>query len=422
MQRFTSFVALAVLGVLLSPSMIFWQEEARAQGQTRRSGDPRDRGGRDPRGEVLVPGGPLPGLTTEQQAAFADGLEEFEEVEDAQGGLGPVFNGKSCAECHIQPVVGGSSAEIVVAREIRIGTILNGVFDPMEYLGGSVLQQRSIHEELPDSSVTGEQVPPEATLVSRRITTPLFGAGLIETIPVAQILQRADPSDRDRDGISGVPNQVFNPEAGEYQLGRFGWKAHVPTLHLFSGDAYLNEMGITNPSFPQENLPQGQPIPPDSDLVPELEDNGEAVEGFTTFMAFLAPLAPRPSMNSAGQGLRVFQGIGCAGCHTPSLGTGDSPVSALRFKRADLFSDLLLHDMGPGLADGIQMGAAKGSEWRTAPLWGLSRRIFFLHDGRAQTIEAAVASHGGEARRARDRFAVLARRDRDALLAFLNSL
>jgi CxxC motif-containing protein (DUF1111 family) len=241
-------------------------------------------------------------------------------------------------------------------------------------------------------------------------------------------VQLSDPADRDRDGISGTPNRVYNPETGREEISRFGWKAHVPTLRLFAGDAYLNEMGITNPTFPQENLPQGQPIPAGWDAfieTPEkLEDDGEGVDNFTNFMRLLAPL-PSGSLSRgplAARGARIFREIGCASCHIPMLPTGDHEVGVLRRQPVHLYSDLLLHDMGPALADGLEMGLASGSEWRTAPLWGLSRRKFLLHDGRALTIEDAIAPHGGEALAARNRYLRLRRGERTALLAFLGTL
>ena len=293
--------------------------------------------------------------------------------------------------------------------------------------GGPVLQRQSIHEELPDCSVQPEVVPAEATLVSLRATTPLFGAGLIEAITEANILARADPDDRNGDGISGRTNFVFNPETGHNEIGRFGWKAHISTLHHFAGDAYLNEMGITSPSFPQENLPQGQPIPDGCDLIPEtngqVEDaDGKDVAAFTDYMRFLAPPAPRALNTRTSHGAKTFMAIGCANCHVPTLFTGDNPVAALRFKRVNLYSDLLLHNMGPDLEDGMEMGSAKGDEWRTTPLWGLSNRLFFLHDGRTSNLEEAILAHGGEAERAHDRYLRLKPFERRALIRFLKSL
>jgi CxxC motif-containing protein (DUF1111 family) len=256
-------------------------------------------------------------------------------------------------------------------------------------------------------------VPPEATFVSLRITTPLFGAGLMEAIPEASILENAS-----RNG--GKPNRVFNPDTGQTELGRFGWKAQVATLHQFAGDAYLNEMGITNPSFPQENRPQGQPIPPGCDTVPDPEDNGSGVKAFADFMRFLAPAPRGPVTAQVQRGEQVFSQIGCASCHVPTMMTGNNPVAALSNKPVNLFSDLLLHDVGTG--DGIEQGEANGNEFRTAPLWGLSRRDRFMHDGRSNTIEKAILRHGREAQNAASGFGDLSPSDRDALLAFLGSL
>jgi CxxC motif-containing protein (DUF1111 family) len=360
---------------------------------------------------------PLPHLTPQERAHFMAGLEDFLEVETVEDGLGPVFNGKSCAECHAVPSVGGSEPNVGVARETRIGRLFNKVFDPLDgsvsvNRGGGLLQQRAIN--LPGCHLKGEVVPPEATFVSLRISTPLFGAGLIEAILDATIL--ANQSN------GGRPNYVFNPDTGGTELGRFGWKAQVATLHQFAGDAYLNEMGITNPSFPHENLPQGEPIPSGCDTVADPEDDGSGVTAFTNFMRFLAPAPRRPVTVQVQLGEQVFSQIGCASCHVPTMTTGPNSVAALSNQRVNLFSDLLLHAMGAGLADGIEQGRAKGDEFRTAPLWGLSRRDRFMHDGGSNTIEKAILRHGGEAQNARDRFGGLSPADHDALLAFLDSL
>jgi CxxC motif-containing protein (DUF1111 family) len=358
---------------------------------------------------------PLPGLVDPQLTDFRSGLAEFTEVETIEDGLGPVFNGKSCAECHAVPSVGGSEPNMGVARETRIGRLLNGRFDALDgsvsvNRGGGLLQQRGI--SLPGCHLNGEVVPPEATIVSLRISTPLFGAGLMEAIPEKTIL--ANQSN------GGRPNRVFNPDTGRTELGRFGWKAQVATLHQFAGDAYLNEMGITNPSFPHENLPQGQPIPSGCDTVGDPEDDGSGVTAFTNFMRFLAPAPRRPVTVQVQQGEQVFSQIGCASCHVPTMTTGRNSVPALSNKPVNLFSDLLLHDIGTG--DGIEQGEATGSEFRTAPLWGLSRRDHFMHDGGSKTIEQAILRHGGTAQNTVSGFQGLSPSDHDALLAFLGSL
>jgi CxxC motif-containing protein (DUF1111 family) len=365
---------------------------------------------------------PLPGLVPDsaEWMAFYAGLDEFSEVEKPEDGLGPVFNGKSCAECHAVPSVGGSEPNVGVARETRIGRIFNGGFDPLDGVmsvnrGGGLLQQRAI--DLPGCHLQGEVVPPEATIVSLRNTTPLFGAGLIEAIPAATILGIASRN-------FGRPNYVVNPDrppGAPMELGRFGWKAQVATLHQFAGDAYLNEMGITNPSFPKENLPQGQPIPPGCGTGTGLEDTGSGVDAFTNFMRFLAPAPRLPITPQVQRGEVVFtQVLGCASCHVPTMMTGPNSVAALSSKPVNLFSDLLLHDVGTG--DGIEQGSAKGNEFRTAPLWGLSRRDRFMHDGRSNKIEDAILRHGGEAQNAANGYEGLSKGERDDLLAFLNSL
>jgi CxxC motif-containing protein (DUF1111 family) len=359
---------------------------------------------------------PLPGLTEPHLTAFRAGLAEFIEVETVEDGLGPVFNGKSCAECHSVPSVGGQEPNVGVARETRIGRLFHGVFDPLDRSvsinrGGGLLQQRAI--TLPGCRLKGEVVPPEATFVSLRNSPQLFGAGLMEAIPEATIVENASHN-------GGRPNRVFNPDTGETELGRFGWKAQVATLHQFAGDAYLNEMGITNPSFPDENLPQGQPIRSGCDPVADPEDDGSGVTAFTNFMRFLAPAPRRPVTDQVRQGEGVFKHIKCDSCHVPTMMTGANSVAALSNKPVNLFSDLLLHDVGTG--DGIEQGEAKGSEFRTAPLWGLSRRDRFMHDGRSNSIEDAILRHGGQAQNAVSGFGRLSSSDHDALLAFLGSL
>src|SRR5262245_12040837 len=365
---------------------------------------------------------PLPGLTEPYLTEFNDGRDEFEEVETVAEGLGRVFNGKSCAECHAMPSTGGSQSNLGVGRETRISRMFNGFFDPLDGTvsidrGGQLLQQRAV--KLEGCELDGEKVPPEATFVSLRITTPLFGLGLIDAIPAATILGNL--------GNGGRPNWVSNPDDnGAVELGRFGWKAQVATVHQFAGDAYLNEMGITNPSFPQENRPHGLPIPTGCDGAPVeprgVEDTGSGVTAFTNFMRFLAPPPRRPSTPQVEQGEQVFSSetLRCNSCHVPMMMTGPSSIATRSNKPVKLFSDLLLHDIGTG--DGIEQGLAKGNYFRTTPLWGLSRRNRFIHDGGENSIQEAILRHGAEAQNAHNGYVALSQPDRDALLAFLNSL
>lgn len=374
-----------------------------------------------PRQTTTILGQPLPGLTTDQISAFKSGLRSFSNTDVQADGLGPVFNGTACAECHKAGAIGGAGMDLTTARVSRIGGIRNGGYSDLSELGGPVIQARSLREFETLCPVSGEIVPPQADFVSHRITTPLFGAGLIEAIPAATILMRSGQTDVD--GVHGVANIVYNPETGRNEVGRFGWKSQHSTLHLFAGDAYLNEMGVTNKSFPDDNLPQGKPIPPGWGPVGFPEDTDGDVEAFTAFMQFLAPPNRRlPVTPLAQYGEQVFNGIRCSACHVASMQTGANAVAALSRQSVPLYSDLLLHRMGRSLADGIQQGQAKGDQFRTAPLWGLSRRQYFLHDGRALTVQDAIAAHDGEATNARNRFFHLQPQDRNALLAFLASL
>jgi len=351
---------------------------------------------------------PLAHLTTEERNRFNNGVEEFVQIETIEEGLGPVFNGRSCAECHNRPTIGGASNTFVT----RFGRYTNGQFDPMTEFGGSLIQVNGITTDT--CSASGEVVPPEASVSTRRETQPLFGLGLIDAIPDQRILRFADPDDRNHDGISGRPNLLNG------HVGKFGWKAQVATVHEFAGDAYLNEMGITNPQFPTESSPQGGPVV--CDTVQDPEDDGSGVQAFTDFMSLLAPLPRAPVSGLAATGRTVFRHLKCQACHRASMITGPNPVRALNRRRARLFSDLLLHDMGPQLADGIAQGQATGSEFRTAPLWGVGQTPPYLHDGRAPTLEAAIAAHGGEAQAARDLFIALPRAAQDALIAYLRTL
>jgi CxxC motif-containing protein (DUF1111 family) len=216
--------------------------------------------------------------------------------------------------------------------------------------------------------------------------------------------------------------------SGLQRVGRFGWKAQHATLLSFSGDAYLNEMGITNRLFPTENAPNGnEALLAQYDTVADPEDPADPVTGlsdidrFAEFMRFLAPPTPRPETASVSAGKSVFQQTGCANCHMPSMVTGPNSVAALSNKQIFLYSDLLLHDMGT-LGDGIAQADAAISEMRTAPLWGLSLRGPFLHDGRAATIDAAIRAHDGEAATVRDHYEKLPPQARQHLLDFLGSL
>lgn len=366
-------------------------------------------------------GGPISGLDSATLAAFNAGRQEFTRINGIQDGLGPVFNDRSCVGCHGAGGPGGAGSDVGRTQVIRIGRLLNGVFDPLEAEGGSQLQRRSLKEIDPACPIVGERVPASATIVSARATPAIFGDGLIEAIPEGVILAKADPNDTNRDGISGRPNRVFNPETGRIEVGRFGWKGNVSTLHLFTAGAYQGELGVTNPTFPTENLPQGKPIPAGWDRTADPEEGGAGIEVVTQFQRYLAPATPK-SLTSAGvRGQSLFTSVGCAACHTPTMTTGGTD-RFLANKQAALYSDLLLHDLGDQLDDRMPMGEATGREWRTTPLWGLTAKRNWLHDGRATSLDQAVRLHGGEAQGSTTRYQQLTPADRDALLQFLNSL
>ncbi len=364
-----------------------------------------------PRGRSVA----IAGLDTTAARDFADGLAEFTKVEMAETGLGPIFNEVSCVACHRAGGTGGGSRVFVT----RFGRMVDGVFDPMLAEGGPLLQRRAIAPEFT------ERVPLTASVVIRRITTPVFGLGLMEAIPDDVIRAGAVAKG---DGIAGKVAVVTDPVSGKEGVGRFGWKAQHASILGFSADAYLNEMGITNRYFPTENAPNGDAsllVRADGVLDPEDGANGVTEKGdidrAADFMRYLAPIPRARATARAALGERVFGAIGCVKCHTPSMTTGGHPVAALANKRAELYSDLLLHDMG-ALGDGMPQGAAGAREMRTAPLWGLRLRDLYLHDGRAMTVDAAIRAHDGEARVVKDRYVALRDGDRVGLLEFLGTL
>ncbi|MGA9335204.1 MAG: di-heme oxidoredictase family protein [Rudaea sp.] len=361
-------------------------------------------------------GAPLPGLSSAEMQRFRAGLDEFNNVETPQSGLGPIFNGPSCVACHGSPAAGGAGLFLAT----RFGRQDANGFDPLTDLGGSLQQLRAI------APAALEVVPPQANVTAKRQSPPLYGFGLIEAIPDAEIVanaQRPQP-----DGIHGLPSEVADRVGGGTRIGRFGWKAQIATLLEFAGDAYVNEMGITNRLFPEENAPNGnKALLAQFDHVADPEDTvdpatGEAdIDVVADFMRLLAPPPRLPESREAHDGERVFADTGCAACHTPVMQTGPSPIAALDHKPAALYSDLLLHDMGAE-GDGIAQAFAAQTEMRTAPLWGLRASAPYLHDGSAPDVDRAIRAHDGEARVVRDRYVALSDRDRHDLLAFLATL
>ncbi|PYV86038.1 MAG: hypothetical protein DMG05_21035 [Acidobacteria bacterium] len=362
-------------------------------------------------------GEPIQGITAKEFELFRLGLEDFNEVETPDEGLGPVFNGRSCAECHSIPRIGGSSTITEVRGGIRKE---DGSFE--EYPGGTVMQMFSIprHE-------TQFTIPPEMNVIARRKSLPLFGNGLVETVPDAVLIALEDPEDLNGDGISVRAHRVHDKASDRIRIGRFGWKAQQATLLAFGAEAYRDEMGITNDLFPEEACPGGNCEKVHFfNVLPGLQDirnpttGLRGIDDFENFMRLLGPPPRGPINEEVVQGEKLFGAMGCASCHVPSLVTGASSVQALSFKRFFPYGDFLLHDIGTG--DGIGQGDAKPEEIRTPPLWGVRLRAPFLHDGRASTLQGAIEMHAGEALGSRTRSDKLSGSGKRALLAFLGSL
>ncbi len=363
------------------------------------------------------PGDPLAGLSAQDVALFFQGRDNFNDEETVEDGLGPAYNGTSCSVCHSIPAIGGSGIilETRAARENSDGTM-------QELADGSLFR----HFSIPDHQCQ-PILPPEANIIARRIALPIFGDGLVEAIPDAQILAHEDPNDRNHDGISGRANILLDVATGRHRVGRFGWKAQQATLLAFAGEAYRNENGITNDLFPDElktGLSPAQfatcaPVGPPEDVVRD-ETGIRAIDDFENFMRMLAPL-PRGSVGASEfYGEVLFGAVGCASCHVPSMTTGPSQNPVFNRRQVNLFSDLLLHDIGTG--DGIPQGHAKPGELRTPPLWGVRFRRSLLHDGRSASFADAIQFHRGEANATRQRFDSLTPAQKKHLLAFLDSL
>ena len=361
-------------------------------------------------------GDPLRGLSAAERAEFDTGLAIFDSTFTPQVGLGPLFNASGCGECHEDPVTGANGDEVEHHAAVFDPERTGAMCDLLADQGGPVFQDSvtpALHAAL---GIDREPRPPVATVVAERSTPDIFGFGLLDAVPDSVILSYADPNDTNHDGISGRPNRFFDG-----RLGRFGRKALVPALREFNDGAFQIEIGITNPSVPEEGTVGGDSLPAGTDPASEPEIGARALVLTDAYVRLLAPPAPLKQSGEAHRGSDIFARVGCTGCHVPTLRTGDNPIPALSHKEVAAYTDLLLHDMGPDLAD-ICFGLATPSEFRTEPLMGLRHATQFLHDGRAKTPEQAVELHGGEGARARDLFKTLPAADRAALLAFLKTL
>lgn len=399
---------------------------------------------------------PVEGLDDAQTDIFVTGRSFFHvpwveapSATTARDGLGPLFSANTCAHCHR-----GNGAGVAVDAEGRLrrdlvlrlaqhdrqrpdpvyGTQLsmNGTHDtPFEGVPEvryterreTYLDGRPYTLRVPVYKIAQLQYGPlhKATAVSPRIALALVGLGAIETIPEAAILAREDISDADGDGISGKANRVFDPDTNRTVVGRFTWKASSPTVRFQSANAASNDMGLTSPLFPKENCTAAQTACLNAPKGRHAFDlPAHRLDAITFYVTHLKIPQPRPFADKAAA-QRLFAQLACDRCHTPAYTTSEG-------RRIAPYSDFLLHDMGPALADGVRDGLADGAEWRTPPLWGIglyravSGEANYLHDGRARSVEEAILWHGGEALGAQRAFMALDARKREMLITFLESL
>ena len=343
-------------------------------------------------------GGPAEPLREVDLRRFARGRAEFDRNLAFADGLGPAFNGDSCRACHFEPVIGG-------AGPLGVNVVRHGYDDGQGTFRAPDIGTMA-HRLLVDRTA---RAPADlnATVFEMRQTPALFGLGRLEQIDEAAIVARADPADTNGDGVRGVVPRLLDG-----RLGRFGWKGSVPSLAEFVRDAISNEMGLTVPVEPDRTF--GLVV--DDDDTPDPETTLQALADVTFFVQNLAPPARRPRdppLEATGEAL--FSSVGCEGCHVPSLpDRAGAPVRA--------YTDLLLHDVAPADFRGIEEGAASPRQFRTPPLWGVSRTAPYMHDGRAVTLEEAIARHEAEAELSRRAYEALDGNARAALLAFLESL
>ncbi len=412
---------------------------------------------------------PAPNLTTEDRNVFEVGESLFNQnwgtapaSAETQDGLGPTFNAQACSLCHIlngraRPPLSNDDSEPGLLFRLSVpGSDTNG--NPLGVpVYGDQFQDRSILDvpaegrfvttwrERRGSYADGEPyalIEPEYSfddlafgpmpadvMVSPRISPGVFGVGLLEAIPEADILARADPDDSNGDGISGRANTVWDVRNGRMALGRFGWKAKTPSVEQQVAGAFHGDIGITSPLFPDENCPPDQTdcLSAPNGGMPELSEDSLSSVAFHN--RTLAVPAMRDIENpQVARGVGLFLQADCNACHTPKHITGESDIPALNGQVIHPYTDLLLHDMGDGLADGRPEFQASGREWRTTPLWGIglvdnvNGHTRFLHDGRARNIAEAILWHGGEGEAARQSFLNMSSDERDALLRFLESL
>jgi CxxC motif-containing protein (DUF1111 family) len=422
-----------------------------------------------PRQGAAGVGGPLPGLDTDELNYFNAALGRFQEVDSVSGtimdappgiqngsGLGPRFNLNQCSGCHAQPAVGGTSP--ATNPQVAVSTLdgAKNTLPPFITANGPVREVRFIRnpDGTPDGGVhdvfviTGRSDAAGCTIVQPdfpqalrqhnaifRIPTPLFGGGLVENVPDNNLVS-TEAAQAALQSSLGITSGVFNHSGNDGTITRFGWKAQNKSLEIFAGEAYNVEQGVTNELFPNERdttagcqfnaLPEDVTNFSDSGISNSAaSDYSSDVVNFAAFMRLSAAPVPAPATASTTAGLQQFTNVGCAACHTPSQATGQSVFTAQSFVTFSPFSDFALHDMGERLADNVSQGGASGEQFRTAPLWGIGQRLFFLHDGRASNLLDAIeqhASRGSEANQVVRNFNCLTRQQQQDVLNFLRSL
>ncbi|MEZ4461244.1 MAG: di-heme oxidoredictase family protein [bacterium] len=385
---------------------------------------------------------PLSDATDNQLEAFAQGRNLFQKQWSPQV-VGPIFNAPACGECHVDQ---GRAAAQSVGVLFRLSDatghehpIYGGQLQPLGLRqapgeGAVATRYDEVAYSYPDGTPYSLRVPryqlvrlaygpAEDAVISPRIAQQLWGIGLLEAIRESEIVALQDPEDADGDGISGRANLVPDAATGRTVLGRFGWKAGQPSLRQQNAAAFAGDLGITSSLFRQGPCQPGQNLCNDAmfDDVIELDDTD--LDHVTTFVQMLAPM---PASESAVADL--FEQLQCSGCHVPEYVTGTHDVQALSGRTIRPYTDLLLHDMGDGLADNRAEEGASGREWRTPPLWGIGRvrdtngHMDLLHDGRARGVAEAILWHGGEGEQSARRFAALSAEERARLVAFVESL
>jgi CxxC motif-containing protein (DUF1111 family) len=413
---------------------------------------------------------PIPTLTSQHRASFFVGNSFFNQnwvsapsTVSTRDGLGPLFNARSCSSCHFKdgrgrpPDPGRAPVSVLVRISLRGSGGLHGAPRPDPVYGDQIQTEAQSGlpreaavafdysertERFPDGESYALRTPairlsqlgygslPTDLATSARVAPAIVGLGLLEAVPEADILSHVDTGDRDGDGISGRDNRVWDASRGALALGRFGWKAEQPSVAQQVAVAFQTDMGITSSLLPDENHTPRQPACADrpGGGTPEVTD--AVLEDVVRYSRALGVPARRnlddPRVR---RGAALFQRAGCTSCHRPSFQSGAvADLPELGGQIIHPYTDLLLHDMGEGLADHRPAFAADGREWRTAPLWGIglvgkvNGHGFFLHDGRARGLEEAVLWHGGEAQAAQRAFVRMTQGQRRDLIAFIESL